>query len=215
MNCYAYKDAVITATALTTLCPTIDDLNAARDAFESNEPRDLFYRAATQLIELAIAGHSALSLGEAIAVLLQTWNKAYYRFHAFDQDHLCQIENLITEHENEFQTFRSRTIETCSDDDSAQCTTLFSTFETVLGPVGAAKTLHLMAPEFFPLWDRKIAIAYGLALKKIGDNASLYWQLMLISKDQCLQIGGRAALGRNPLKAIDEYNYCKFTLECT
>ena len=30
-------------------------LNAAREAFEANEPRDLFYRAATQLIELAIA----------------------------------------------------------------------------------------------------------------------------------------------------------------
>lgn len=199
---------------MTTPHPTITDLNEARDAFESSEPRDLFYRAATQLIELAIAGQSALSLGEAIAVLLQTWNKAYYRFHTFDQDHLCQIEDLIAEHEGDFQTLRSRTIETCSDSDLVQCTTLFSVFEAVLGPVGAAKTLHLMAPEFFPLWDRKIANAYGLPLKKVGANAALYWQLMLIAKDHCAHFGGRLTLGRNPLKAIDEYNYCKFTLEC-
>lgn len=28
-------------------------------------------------------------------------------------------------------------------------------------PVGVAKTLHLLAPKFFPLWDEEIAKAYG------------------------------------------------------
>ena len=154
-----------------------------------------------------------MTLAEAIAVLLQTWNKAYYRFHAFDQDHLGQIEDLISEHADDLETIRSRTIETCSDDDLPKCTKLFDAFEAVLGPVGAAKTLHLLAPEFFPLWDRKIADAYGVALKKIGHNASRYWTLMMTTKEQCLEIGGRDRLGRNPLKAIDEYNYCRFTLK--
>ena len=196
----------------TNLRLTIDQLNVARETFESNEPRDLFYRAAAELVDLAIRDQSSLSVPEALAVLLQTWNKAYYRFKAFDQDHFGEIDTLISEHRELLATLRTRSIETYSDDDHAQCSSLFGVFENVLGPVGAAKALHLMAPQFFPLWDRKIAQAYGLSLKKVGHNSSQYCQLMTISKTQCIHIGGRTALGRNPLKAIDEYNYCRYTM---
>lgn len=86
--------------------PTIQDIEAARQAFEANEPRDLFYRAATELVSLALEGRTSLSVAEALAVLLQTWNKMFYQFKAFEE---------------------------------------------ILGPVGAAKCLHLLAPRFFPL----------------------------------------------------------------
>jgi hypothetical protein len=66
-------------------CP--DDLVNSRRAFEANEPRDLFYRAATELVALAREGRTSLTLAEALAVLLQTWNKAYYRFYT----HLRQL----------------------------------------------------------------------------------------------------------------------------
>lgn len=54
--------------------PTIHDLDQSHKDFEILEPRDLFYRAATELVDLAISGKTKLSLAEAIAVLLQTWN---------------------------------------------------------------------------------------------------------------------------------------------
>ena len=44
------------------------------------EPRHLFYRVATELIDLSIKGITKISLAEALAVLLQTWNREYYRF---------------------------------------------------------------------------------------------------------------------------------------
>lgn len=47
--------------------------------------------------------------------------------------------------------------------DEATVKGVFKSFEKVLGPVGATKCLHLLAPRFFPLWDRAIAEAYGLA----------------------------------------------------
>lgn len=59
--------------------PAIPEIEAAREAFQSNEPRDLFYRAATELVDLAIRGKTSLSVAEALAVLLQTWNQAYYQ----------------------------------------------------------------------------------------------------------------------------------------
>jgi hypothetical protein len=47
-----------------------------------------------------------------------------------------------------------------------------------MGPVGAAKALHVLAPRFFALWDRPIARSASLYLKKRGANASLYWRWM-------------------------------------
>ena len=88
---------------------------------------------------------------------------------------------------------------------------IFRSFETVLGPVGAAKCLHLLAPRLFPLWDRAIAEAYGLALGKSGTNPDRYWNFMIIVKRQCALLYPKLVPGRNPLKAIDEYNYCRYT----
>jgi hypothetical protein len=67
-------------------------------AFEEMEPRSLFYRAATELAGLALRGESGLSLTEAIAVLLQTWNKDYYRFHRFDSQHFSDLEHSVDGH---------------------------------------------------------------------------------------------------------------------
>lgn len=74
---------------------TLADIDAARRVFLSNEPRDLFYRAATELVSLAIKKKTALSVTEAVAVLLQTWNREYYRYRKFDADHFQEIDRLI------------------------------------------------------------------------------------------------------------------------
>ena len=78
-----------------------------------------------------------------------------------------------------------------------------------MGKTGAAKCLHLLAPRFFPLWDTKIAIAYKLGK---GEEAERYCRFMDITKGQIIDLGGEKAIGRNPLKALDEYNYWKYTL---
>ena len=84
---------------------------------------------------------------------------------------------------------------------------VFSAFENEVGAVGAAKALHLLAPQFFPLWDRKIARAYGLPIGKKGSNDEKYWNFVRIAERQCLDHAGC----QNPLKRIDEFNYCEYT----
>jgi hypothetical protein len=108
-------------------------------------------------------------------------------------------------------TFRQRSIQSLKQEDESEVVHVFKAFEEVLGPVGAAKCLHLLAPRFFPLWDRAIADAYSLPLRPRGRNAERYWRFMGIVKKQVQSLGGEQAIGRNPLKAIDEYNYCKHT----
>jgi len=187
------------------------DVKAARNSFEANEPRDLFYRAATELVDLALRGVTSLTVAEALAVLLQTWNKTYYRYRKFDNAHFASIEKLLVKHQSALAGYRNRTIDNLNRTERTTVSTLLQAFERVLGPVGAAKALHLLAPGLFPLWDRAIAAAYSLALGEAGSNGDRYWRLMLIAKQQCLELSREDPDCKNPLKSIDEYNYCKYT----
>lgn len=189
--------------------PTIQDLEEAHKKFETIEPRALFYRAGIELVNHAIQDKTKLSLAEAIAVLLQTWNVSYYRFRPFDEKHFSEIQGLLEKHRHKINDLRQRNIESFCDEDSKLVRSMFETFEMVLGKTGAAKCLHLLAPSFFPLWDTKIAQAYELGKESDSERYCLF---METTKNQVKDLGGEKAVGRNPLKALDEYNYCTYTL---
>jgi hypothetical protein len=189
--------------------PTTQDLDQAHKDFEILEPRALFYSAATELVDLAIHGKTKLSLAEAIAVLLQTWNVSYYRFRPFDEEHFSKIEKILEKHKRIKTELRDRTIESLCDEDVKLVKDIFEDFEKVLGKTGAAKSLHLLAPRFFPLWDTEIARAYELGK---GSEAERYYRFMEKTKNRVKNLGEDQAVCRNPLKALDEYNYCKYTL---
>jgi hypothetical protein len=194
--------------------PTTRGLRRAAKIFEERESRDLFYRAATELVDRAHRGRSRLTLAEALAVLLQTWNVSYYRFHGkFDGRHFEQLEALLAKHAAVLRGLRRRKLGSMSDRVEPTVTELFSEFEAVLGPVGAAKALHLLAPRLFPIWDRTVASAYGVGLGRAGTNAARYWRFMLLTRGQVRAF--RAAGYESPrvLKELDQYNYCRFTNE--
>lgn len=187
------------------------EVQAARETFALKEPRDLFYRAATELISSALDGKSSLTTAECLAVLLQTWNKAYYQYRPFDHAHFKEIDALLESHGGSLHAFRRRSIKGFSDTDEKPVTAIFDAFDRVLGPVGAAKCLHLLAPRFYPLWDRAIADGYQCALKTRGMNATAYLRFMRIARDQAEYLCKQTVAMNDPLKAIDEYNYCKYT----
>src|SRR5437773_7323 len=138
--------------------PTAREIEATRKAFRQREPRDLFYRVATELIDLSIRNATTLTVPEALAVLLQTWNKNFYRFRddGFSEKDLREIEDLVNSRWMQIVAFRQRSIESFATEDQPAIVSLFTRFEGVLGPVGSSKCLHLLAPRFFPLWDRAI-----------------------------------------------------------
>ncbi len=193
-------------------CPSIKDLKKARKVFLKNEPRDLFYKVATELIKLSIKERTNVTLSEALAVLLQTWNRAYYQYRGFDNDHFKKIDNLVEKYSKSIITsFRNRSILLLLENERDKIFKIFSDFEKVLGPVGATKSLHLLAPRFFPIWDSTIVKAYGIYLGTRGTNADRYWKFMKISKKQCKGLERKLPKENNPLKYIDEYNYCHYT----
>jgi hypothetical protein len=190
---------------------TLAQITKARLTFQKNEPRDLFYRAATELIRLSIKRKTTLSVVEALAVLLQTWNSGYYRFHRkFDTRHFEKIENLYRQFGKTLISYRHKKIDSLVERDKPIVSNMFKEFENVLGAVGASKTLHLLAPNFFPLWDNAIAAHYKTRIGKQGSNNERYWQFMNIARLQFLRLNGKCD---DILKRIDEYNYCSFTME--
>ena len=105
------------AAALESYTPTVGELDEARKRFLESEPRDLFYRVASELIELALTGRTSITVAEALAVLLQTWNAQYYQFRRFTLQHFADIEALVQKHSDDALRFRSRGIESVSKSD--------------------------------------------------------------------------------------------------
>lgn len=118
---------------------------------------------------------------------------------------------MLARHAAWVRSVEARSIDSFSPADAEALKSVFVDFEKVLGPVGAAKALHLLAPDFLPLWDRAIAVAYGLELGPAGSNGARYVRLAYIARVQAARINGHTTPGRGALKAIDEYNYCRFT----
>ena len=191
--------------------PTLDELVLAHSLFEEREPRDLFYRIATWLMDPATRVSHPFGRTDALAALLQTWNRGYYQRQRipFDAAHYAAIDGLLERHDGQLAAFGARTIASLRADDEPAVRSLFAHFTRVLGPTGASKALHLLAPRFFPLWDSEIA-ARGYHLYQRDDID--YWLLLEAVRDQSAAVGGEQGLGGNPVKAVDEYNYCRYTL---
>jgi hypothetical protein len=189
----------------------VSDLDAAREEFERREPRDLFYRLALDLVTAALRGEGQFTQAEALAIMLQTWNRGYYQRQriTFDEAHLAALDDLLVRHAGPLAAARARSIASLEEADRDWVHLLFTGFSGPLGRTGAAKALHLLAPRFFPRWDTKIALAtYDLYTLDARD----YWRLMVAVQEQVRAVGGDDALGRNAVRAIDQYNYCRYTL---
>ncbi len=196
--------------------PTVHDLRVAHATFADKEARDLFYRVATELVDRAITRKTTITFGESIAVLLATWNRRFYqRGRRCDRRHVDQIDSALERRKSEFLAYRARRLETLDDAEEQAITDHFASFESFLGRVDVAKCFHLIAPNFFPLWDKEIAAEYGCALKELGKNAGQYWKFMKLVRGDIRRLHGAAAIekavGTPALKALDEYAYCKYT----
>jgi hypothetical protein len=159
-------------------------------------------------------------MADSLGVLLLTWNQALYRYGSFDFD---RLEQCITNNMSLLEKYSKRSILGYSSKDDREISHLFEEFLTALeisdgskagtqSPVATAKALHLLAPDYFPLWDDKIARAYGCYYSY--DPSARYLAFMKLCKQiaATLQpaIDGQDT-GKTLLKLIDEYNYAKYT----
>lgn len=174
------------------------------------------YKVATFIISYYWEKPSDMANG--LGVLLLTWNQAFYRYGNFDFD---KLERCIDINFKELENFRKRHITSLLESDEKNITDLFKEFLEALqidlgkirgrtSPVAVSKALHLLAPDFFPIWDQKIAKAYGYNYYKNSEKK--YFSFCRIIKDVADKVEGYIVHSDKTLiKLIDEYNFSKYT----
>lgn len=193
---------------------SLSKVRAARHVYEAREPRNAAYYRALNEVDRSIHARQPRCLAGTIVEFLGAANRRAYesKRRSLDDRHARDIADLLGHNWDGLMTYRSRSIlHALETNDQQPIQHLFGRFEIVLGPVDAALAMHLVAPELFPLWDSAIALAYGLGPDAAGSKARSYWLFMRMSQIQCLELA-LEGLDRNPLKAVDEYNYCVFRL---
>ena len=199
--------------------PTKEEFIKGIEEFEKHEKRDAMYRVATFLVRHFWGNPS--DMADGLGVLLLTWNQAFYRYGNFDFD---KLEECIKNNLEKLKKFRNRNITELSKSDESDIKLIFTEFMESLriasgnmkgrkSPVAVAKALHLLAPNFFPLWDDQIAKAYGCYYN--NNPAEKYIRFMKLIKEFAEKVGDYI----NPsnyqnktfLKLIDEFNYSKYT----
>jgi hypothetical protein len=203
---------------------SLSELETECRAFEEWEPRDSMYRVSTFLVREWWCDPAKLV--DALSVLLLIWNGAFYRYGTFDE---AVAESCLQENGATLTAFREREISTFSGADEADAGRLFNVISEALArkidgvesPVSAGKALHLLAPNFFPLWDQYIGPAYDCPYA--GEVARVaYIVFMRKIRSVAIQLNAALASDRSPqkewlsqkplLKRIDEYNYMKYTI---
>lgn len=160
-------------------------------------------------------------MADSLGVLLLTWNQALYRYGVFDFD---RLEHCILDNMSLLDRFRKENILNYSPANDEAIKHLFEEFRDalqirsgkkkgVMSPVAVAKALHLLAPEFFPLWDYKIAKAHGYSY---SHNPKEKYLLFLKKSKEMVEkllpyVKTQALEKKTLLKLIDEYNYAKYT----
>lgn len=215
---------------------TVDDLRRGCRAFEARESRDAMYKVASRLVREDWP--AMMEVADGLGVLLLTWNEAFYRYGRFDFD---ALERTLVAEQAGLEGFRVRHLHTFRRTDEVEVQRLFKVFLEALqisegkkkgtqSPVSCAKALHLLAPEFFPLWDNDIADGYGCYWGRSADSPAPYAAFMREIKKVLASVEGGFRSRKGPdggslheelqaearfpkplLKFIDEYNYAKFT----
>jgi hypothetical protein len=180
--------------------PNVSELRAAHEEYKRTVPNS--YATTMRRVSAALSSRNSDELATAVADWLRDLNRQYYRFRPEEAATLTQRLKLILREELiAFLNFREHSIATLASSDEAEVLRLFGLFRAECGPVGSGKALHVLAPNFFPLWDNPIAESYGVATE------TGYFQFINIVKQQVLNLKEEIAPGVTALKALDEYNY--------
>lgn len=198
------------------MIPAKDEFIKGVNEFEKYESRDAMYKVANFLLK-HFWGKSS-DMADGLGVLLLTWNQVFYRYGSFDFD---KLETCINNNLDKINSFRNKNIIDLKESDEAILINLFNQLLESLrissgkmkgkkSPVSVSKALHLLAPNFFPLWDDKISKAYKCYYNK--NSAEKYLEFCKIMKEFAIAV--KTYIDREDksvLKLIDQYNYSKYT----
>jgi hypothetical protein len=193
-------------------------LEKGRYNFQCRDKRDRLYNKALFLVDHY--WKCPKDVAESLQLMLFLWNQRYYRKNELDID---KLQTCITNRHKILTKFRQRDILDYTANDNVTIREVFQDFlDSLQSREGTknkeqdkkpktptAKALHLIAPNFFPLWDHDIRAEYGCR----GGLAGHYLKFMKKIKRiaESLDSHVERIEGMTLLKRIDMYNYEHFT----
>jgi hypothetical protein len=181
--------------------PTADELHHAHAVYTEKEPTQYAHRLTLELL----AGDT-FTAGEAIHALLRIWSPKG------PQTTPADITAVLEDTAPARALFANRHIATLADHEHETVKEIYAALKAVVGQVGAAKVLSVLHPRFFPMWDRKIAIAYiGWKWRDDGAPPEYYLLFMQYAIEQCTALVHEETFGHTLLKVLDEWNYSTWT----
>ncbi|MDA2913954.1 hypothetical protein MYX77_08360 [Acidobacteriia bacterium AH_259_A11_L15] len=216
---------------------SFDEVRMGCASYHRNEPGgDAMYRISRRLIGENWGNPAEVS--DAVAVLLLNWNQASYRYGEPDFHH---FKWWMMSRWHTLSPLRRRDLEEFNEEqDAAWILELFeealqalATGRGTRSPVGVVKAFHLLAPDFFPLWDDQIARTYGCKWNSCWEASEKYVRFMVLTRDILKRLVHATARQRqlrpqvarwmmcqqcpigvrwhSLLKLLDEYNYTRYT----
>jgi hypothetical protein len=123
-----------------------------------------------------------------------------------------------------WESFRKCDIFSYTEADDPSITALFNQLLDALricegkkkgtaSPVAVAKTLHLLAPAYFPLWDDKIAKAYDCkyAARPTAQYIAFLRKMKHLAEHLGLEEMATDNSTKTALKLLDEFSYARYT----
>lgn len=181
-----------------------------------------FYKCAVFIVNCywsLLAYTDILEIAFALQKFLLTSDTRFYGKGSIDLD---KLKTCIAKNIKFIESFRNRDISSLSDSDKKKIEALFNDFVEALsvelkngkvnrGTAAAAKALHIFVPQFFPMWNRRIAIAYGCRYR--NDPAEKYFSFCMIMKEIAEEVKEyEIGSDKTILKLIYEYNYLTLTV---
>lgn len=195
--------------------PRLSELRSRHEQFDQTEPTTkIKYGAVTASINAAFADLNCVDVGtaaEAVGEWLRYFNTPYHSVFNRPATSRTSIEPLISAELKSLLEMRGRSLASLKAADEPKVLRVFATFQNKLGPIGAAKALHPLAPGFFAMWDNDIAAAYGVAASPRG-----YFVFLCFVRKQIASLRLRIAFAGllrmwrpevAAIKMLDEYNF--------
>jgi len=208
-------------------------------SYQRKEPREAVYQVASRAVDQCWAKRDYEMLARAVTALLISWNARVHvgRKTSFDMvsdfirrnySELCRLRKLDLHKEP--AKFSDRGL---YDELLRRLTVRSKNNASLSTPVGTVKALHILAPRYFPLWDREIAARSGHSIsrnphtyRRFGDEARqlvkrLVQTTLLASRAQSEDAAlawlkeqtCTRGLRKTWVKFADEYNYVRYVLE--
>lgn len=158
---------------------------------------------------------NAANLNSTVRRFLYTWGRmgrvlGQKQFKAWERRLTAKIEAYAMELED--LRVKDFSLVNLNDFESA-IKKYYESFSVIVGPIGAAKTLHLICPDFFPLWDNPIANAFRSEREGEKDkkfSAADYFKFMkdmqaFAIKYQVVLNGLATQYKKGKLRILDEF----------